>query len=349
MDLSKYIDKGMTGIENMGNTCFLNVCMQILSHTYELNEFLDSSKFKTQLKDNDDAVISTEWNDLRKVMWSSNGVVTPSRFVNNVMVIAKRKKRDLFTGFSQNDMPEFLMFIIDCIHNSVSRSVEMTIKGKIENVMDKNAVECNKMLKEIYTKEYSEIYEMFYGISFTEIVSKDHKTQHVFRPESYFMINLQILNGDNVMKDIYECFDFYTQPEMLENDNAWYNEDTKQKEDVIKQTQFWNFPKILAINFNRYTPDGMSKINAHVSYPINDLDLSKYVRGYNKNSFQYELYGVVNHYGNSNGGHYTVFIKHTNNQWVHFNDERIEMIKDEKILSSQHAYSLFYRKKNNLL
>ena len=295
MDLTKYNDTGLTGIENMGNTCFLNVCMQILSHTYELNNFLDSPKFQKHIKDNDDGIISNEWNDLRNVMWSANGVVTPTRFVNNIMVVAKRKNRELFTGFSQNDMPEFLMFIVECIHNSVCRSVEMTIRGNIENDTDKNAMECSKMLKQVYSKEYSEVYDMFYAISFTEIISKDCKIQHVFRPESYFMINLQLLNGDKIMSDLYECLDFYTQPELLEGENAWYNEKTGQKEDVLKRTQFWNFPDVLAFNFNRYTPDGRTKINTPVNYPINDLDLSKYVRGYKKHSFQYELYGVVNH------------------------------------------------------
>ena len=36
----EYKDKGLTGLANVGNTCYLNSCMQILSHTYELNEFL---------------------------------------------------------------------------------------------------------------------------------------------------------------------------------------------------------------------------------------------------------------------------------------------------------------------
>ena len=32
--------KGLTGLANLGNTCFINSCMQVLSHTQEFNNFL---------------------------------------------------------------------------------------------------------------------------------------------------------------------------------------------------------------------------------------------------------------------------------------------------------------------
>ena len=55
--------QGLYGLNNQ-NTCFLNSCIQALSHTYELNEILNSNKFKKYIKKIDDSEILNEYNDL---------------------------------------------------------------------------------------------------------------------------------------------------------------------------------------------------------------------------------------------------------------------------------------------
>ena len=76
-----------------------------------------------------------------------------------------------------------------------------------------------------------------------------------------------------------------------------------------------------------------------------DLDLSKYVIGYNKDSYKYDLYGVCNHSGGVHGGHYTAFVKNANNKWYHFNDTRVSEISNIQQIKTNMAYCFFYRKK----
>jgi ubiquitin carboxyl-terminal hydrolase 8 len=350
MDLTKYHNKGLTGLENLGNTCFLNSCMQVLNHTYELNSFLDSNKYKTFLKENDcDSSITSEWNDLRNVMWSGNGVVTPKKFVFNVQRVATIKNKDIFTGYAQNDMPEFLLFMIDCMHNSISRGVNMRISGNIENNIDEMAVKCYETLKQTYSKEYSEIMDIYYGMFVSEIISKDGKIRHVMKPENYFILDLPIMDGNQIATNLYGCFEFFVKPELLEGENAWMNEKTGQKEDIKKQISFWNFPKIMVIVLKRFTPDGQYKINQHIDFPLENLDLSRFVRGYNPSSFVYDLFGICNHSGGPMGGHYTSFVKNSQNQWIHYNDRNVEIVSEPTNIITPMAYCLFYRKKNNLL
>ena len=347
MDLSKYKNKGYIGLENLGNTCFLNSCLQVLNHTYEFNELLDK---KQPINKTADAVIFTEWNDLRKLMWSNNGLISPKRFVLKVRESAKAKNKDLFTGFMQNDLSEFLLFFMECLHSSISREVIFNLNGNVKESKDKLAIVCYKMLQEIYKKEYSEIMEMFYGIYVSEIRSKETNEQHSVVPQSYFVLDLPIfINNEKQMiaKNLYGCLDLFTYPEYLEGDNAWMNEKTGKRENIQKRMIFWNFPPVLVITLNRFSIDGMKRINNLIDFPINDLNLSKYVCGYNEKSYVYDLFGVCNHFGSVSGGHYSAFVKNYKNEWIHYDDEHNEVVNDLSKIVSSNAYCLFYRKKNN--
>jgi len=335
---SKYKNGGYTGLTNLGNTCFLNSCMQVLNHTYELHALLDSNKMTKP--DIPDHIIIEEWNNLRDVMWKQNGTVSPNRFVHQVQKLAEIKGRDLFTGWAQNDLPEFLLFMIDCMHNSMARPVTMKILGTPENNLDQLAIECYKMLQDVYSREYSECMNLFYGIYVSEILSEDTNLRHSIKPEPFFILDLEIPKPNATL---YECLDAFTRSEHLSGDNAWLNEKTGERENVMKRITFWNFPDILIITLKRFSANGMYKRQDLIDFPLENLDLSKYVTGYNAKQYVYDLYGVCNHYGGPMGGHYTAYVKNTALEWIHFNDSHLD--KNTKQVVSPLAYCLFYRKK----
>jgi ubiquitin C-terminal hydrolase len=207
------------------------------------------------------------------------------------------------------------------------------------------------MLKETYSKEYSEIMDLFYGVYISEIVSFEGDNCLSMKPEPFFILDLPVwdISVSKPVAKLEECFELYCKPEYLEGDNAWYNEETKHKENVKKQITFWNFPKVLVIVLKRFSPDGQEKLNSMLEMPIDNLDLSKYVRGYNPQSYKYDLYGICNHIGGVLGGHYTAFVRNSENQWLHYNDSNVEIVPPGTSVVTPAAYCLFYRKKNNLV
>jgi ubiquitin carboxyl-terminal hydrolase 2/21 len=340
MNYEKYKDKGLSGLTNLGNTCFLNSTMQVLSHTYELNNFLNMKTYNKLLNKKYDSVLLIEWDALRELLWKENCIVSPVKFVSVVQKLAKIKGQELFTGFNQNDLPEFLIFVIDCFHNALSREVNMTIQGNVKDDKDNIAVKCFERIKQMYEKDYSEIWNMFYGIHVSQLENSETNELVSITPEPYFIINLPIPEN-NKEPSLIDCFNLYVEGELLDGVK---NEQTGEQYAAKKKIMFWSFPNILVIDIKRFNSNNR-KNQVFVDFPLENLDLSKYVIGYNNESYVYDLYAVCNHSGSSLGGHYTSFVKNANGKWYHYNDTNVSEVSLTQQIKSPKAYCFFYRKR----
>lgn len=341
--MEKYIGKGYTGLQNLGNTCFINSCIQVLSHTYELTELLNKEDLEKHIKPNiPETHLTLEFRELIKVMWSNNGVLNPARFLHILQQVAAAKKKEIFTGFAQNDTTELLQFLIDCFHTSISRPKQFPEKsprggggGGSAPAEETICKSVEKFRSEQYEKEYSEIMDLFYGINISKILETETSPPKVITPEFFFILDIPITEGEPTL---YDCFLKYTEYEKLENDNKWYNDKTKEYEEVYKKYDICSTPQILVILLNRFSNNPFQKNQALVKFP-HILDMPDIIDS------KYELYGICNHVGNPFFGHYTSFVKNAANEWLFYNDESIQKVENADQVITPIAYCLFYRRK----
>ena len=108
---------------------------------------------------------------------------------------------------------------------------------------------------------------------------------------------------------------------------------------------FWSLPDILVIDIKRFNASNR-KNQVLIDFPLENLNLTSYVIGYDKDSYIYDLYGVCNHNGSVMGGHYTSFVKNANGKWYHYNDTNVSEVSMAHQIITPKAYCFFYRKRN---
>lgn len=331
---------GLTGLANVGNSCYLNSVLQVLSHTHELTDVLVAPEYQSHVTKKLGGIVLNEWDKLRALMWSEDCTIAPWGFVTAMRKVAAAKKRMDFTNVMQNDVAEFLDLLFECFHEGLSRDVEMVVRGAPKTSKDMLAGRCYAMMKTMYEKDYSEMLRLFHGISVSRVRALDGKVLGV-TPEPFTMLQIPIPR-DPAFCTLQDCIAEYCKKERLEGDNAYRVEKTGELVSADKDFTFWSLPSILIIHLKRFS-NVMGKVQRSVAVPVELLDMSPYVTGYRKTQYKYELYAVCNHGGGVGGGHYHAHVK-TPKGWYNFNDTTVTALGLHPSINSS-AYCLFYRKK----
>jgi len=338
-----YKNRGLTGIVNLGNTCYMNSAIQCLSNTIELTDFFLTKKYMNNINTNHKCVnIVHEWYRLLEGIWSENCTISPNSFNKLVKKLAIDYGLNLnFSHLSQNDVHEFLIFLIDNMHEVLSKKVEINITGKVKNDLDKLAAEAMKTWKLHFKDNYSKIIDLFYGQLISTIETSDNVLSRTYDPTCFFMLPIP----NNKTPTIYDCFDLFCASEELTGDNKYKCDKTNEYYDAKKSIRVWTFPKILIVCFKRFTNIGNKIVNT-IDFPLENLNLNKYCDGYKKYKSFYNLYGICNHSGSLGGGHYYAYCKNTNGQWYNYNDSTVTKIEPEDLIT-KNAYCLFYKKRDD--
>jgi ubiquitin C-terminal hydrolase len=336
---NEFRHKGLSGMSNLGNTCYMNTAIQCLSNSLLLTNYFLKNKY---LEDINTEVpehhLVLEWKRLLGGIWQSNCTIAPHSF-NHIVNILAMKNGFMFTPGQHHDLQEFLVFFIDTMHKALSQEVIITISGDPKNTFDKRALDAMERWKNYFKNDYSILVELFYGQFCTKIMCPgcDYYS-HTYDPFCY--LSLPLPDRDC---NIEECFKLFTDGEELDTDNQWECEKCHKKQNAHRKDSIWKAPKILIIHLKRFNKSlHITKNTNLVKYPLDNLDISDYYSGYEKGSLTYKLYSIGCHTGTMQVGHYYSYCKNNDNKWYCYNDNSVYLMDDEKDVISPETYCLFY-------
>jgi ubiquitin C-terminal hydrolase len=214
----------MKGFLNLGNTCYLNSGLQLLMNIPEFCQLILNNKN-----------ISNELSILAEfiILYHSdnNGSLKP-KFIKKIV----SKRNNIFSGFSQEDSQEFLIYFLDFIDNQIKENKINDLLGmKIDKIIKCKALYC---LKKSITKE----------------------------TRLFLILDIQ----DN-FNDLNDCYRNYKIREKLKEDNRYFCENCDKKRIAIKRIEVAKWPKNLIIVLKRFQQDGyqLSKNDTFLDIPNN--------------------------------------------------------------------------------
>ena len=330
------------GIVNIGNTCYANTAFQCLLNIECLTNYLFSDEFNEDLNiKKKEALLTKQIYNLAKFLKYDDGdnMDCANKVSNVFKAFNICLKNNKFRIGRQEDSHEFMIYLLDNLHEALSCEIEYNINGNIMNDCDRIMKESFKEWVSFIEKGYSVISQYFFGQFYKNIYSKDDNKLLSSTYQTFNHLTIPI-NEDS--GTIYDCFDDFFDNEYLEDENQYYDDKTNKHVDAYINYRIIRAPDILVIVFKRFI-NGLRKINSLIQYPINDLDLNKYIYGYDKTNTKYDLLCVGNHTGGLNGGHYFSYIR-KGGKWFLCDDNRVAEMDENKIVSPMNYY-LIYKKK----
>lgn len=116
--------RGLTGLYNLGNTCFMNAALQCMSNTKELKDYFVSGVYKTEVNATNPlgmgGAMAKVFGELLMKLWSNGGGAWHPREFKTVL----SRFSPQFIGYAQQDTQELLAFLLDGLHEDLNRIIK---------------------------------------------------------------------------------------------------------------------------------------------------------------------------------------------------------------------------------
>ena len=147
--------------------------------------------------------------------------------------------------------------------------------------------------------------------------------------------------------NLEKLLDYFCTREHLDKGNEWRCGKCNKHVEATKNFSIFYVPRLLIICLSRFSKRGYGygKNDEYIDFPLENLDMGKYICGPDKENSKYDLFAVSQHFGGTGGGHYTAVCRNMDGKWYDYNDSSCSPDSSSNVVSSS-AYVLFYRRHN---
>lgn len=331
----------LTGLRNLGNTCYMNSILQCLCNTPGMADYFNNNSYLEDINRSNilghKGEVAEEFGVIMKALWAGlYKCISPRDFKSTI-----GKINDQFAGYDQQDSQELLLFLMDGLHEDLNKADNRKRYKEEENDHLDDQTAANVAWNKHKLLNESIIVALFQG-QFKSTVQclTCHRKSRTF--ETFMYLSLPLASTSKC--SLQDCLRLFSKEEKLTDNNKVFCRHCKAHRDSTKKLEIWKVPPIVLVHLKRFSYEGRwrQKLQTSVDFPLDSLDLAHYVIGPKQNLRRYNLYAVSNHYGGLDGGHYTAYCKNSLKQrWYKFDDHEVTEISSSSVKSSA-AYILFY-------
>lgn len=328
----------MSGLLNLGNTCFLNAVLQAFLLCPSLEDAVQARVRSESKKGALVAALRHFYADMK----SSQAVYRPVGVVSALVNTVRACGDDWYQPRQQADAAECIQYLLDGVHDAVYRQVRITVHGEASTAEQTSQMRALQSWSQFFSKEYSPIVQHFYGQYQIRITCQTCKNVSE-RYEPWLMLKAPIPGGDKVGSDVptFEaCLDAAFAPEMIPD---YACDHCKSAQAAVMTTRISKLPNILLFTFKRFTNAG-AKIRGQVDWDLNALSLRPWM-AFSRCPFsdkpvtgKFRTFAVIEHLGSGRGGHYRMYAR--TSTWQEWDDESVRPVAEDRVISAD-SYVIF--------